>query len=270
MSKRPAFQFYPSDWRNDPGLRLCSCGARGLWADMLCLMHEGEPYGHLTVFGRPIEPQALARLVGESLASVKKWLKELSENDVYSTNDAGVIFSRRMVRDEDLRERRAAGGPAGAEHGKKGAQHGSKGGRPKREETPHANDERGETKPPLKPPPSSSSSSSSVSKHSTSAGLAREPALPADLQAVMDESGITGPPDFRVLKGWYDLGADLQQDILPTIRKVMARDQGTRPGSLKYFTDAIREKLAADQAEIERLRGISRRYEQPEASGFRV
>jgi hypothetical protein len=50
----------------------------------------------------------------------------------------------------------------------------------------------------------------------------------------------------------------------------MARDQGTRPGSLKYFTDAIREKLAADQAEIERLRGISRRYEQPEASGFRV
>jgi hypothetical protein len=138
------------------------------------------------------------------------------------------------------------------------------------EETPHANDERGETKPPLKPPPSSSSSSSSVSKHSTSAGLAREPALPADLQAVMDESGITGPPDFRVLKGWYDLGADLQQDILPTIRKVMARDQGTRPGSLKYFTDAIREKLAADQAEIERLRGISRRYEQPEASGFRV
>jgi hypothetical protein len=68
MSKRPAFQFYPSDWRNDPGLRLCSCGARGLWADMLCLMHEGEPYGHLTVFGRPIEPQALARLVGESLA----------------------------------------------------------------------------------------------------------------------------------------------------------------------------------------------------------
>jgi hypothetical protein len=64
MNKRPSFQFYPSDWRNDAGLRLCSISARGLWMDMMCLMHDGEPYGHLTVMGRPIVPEQIARLVG--------------------------------------------------------------------------------------------------------------------------------------------------------------------------------------------------------------
>ena len=30
--KRPAFQFYPSDWRKDMALQSCSVAARGLWA----------------------------------------------------------------------------------------------------------------------------------------------------------------------------------------------------------------------------------------------
>ena len=157
MTKRPAFQFYPSDWRTDPGLRLCSIAARGLWIEMLCLMHEGEPYGHLTVQGRQISSDMLARLVGEPPASVKKWLKELEENDVFSLSEEGVIFSRRMVRDEEVRERRAAGGEAGASHGKKGASHGVKGGRPRGKKPPSGDEERGVSK----PPPSSSSSSSS-------------------------------------------------------------------------------------------------------------
>jgi hypothetical protein len=165
VSKRPSFQFYPSDWRKESGLRLCSMAARGLWAEMLCLMHDGEPYGHLTYEGEPITPVDLARLVGDSVASVKRWLGELSAKKVYSTTDDGVIFSRRMVRDEDLRERRASGGAAGAEHGVKGAIHGNKGGRPPGGKTPQETPDNGEItgdkKPPLKPPPSSSSASSS-------------------------------------------------------------------------------------------------------------
>lgn len=155
--KRPAFQFYPGDWRTDPGLRLCSIGARGLWIEMMCLMHEGEPYGHLTVQGRVIEPQSLARLVSESVPAVKRWMAELRENEVFSTTDDGVIFSRRMVRDEGIREARAAGGKQGASHGHKGGSHGSKGGRPKKQETPQELNGRGV----ILPPPSSSSSSPS-------------------------------------------------------------------------------------------------------------
>lgn len=174
MTKRPAFQFYPSDWRNDPGLRLCSAGARGLWIDMLCLMHEGEPYGHLTVLGRAMSPEALAKLVGESASAVKRWVEELRENEVFSETGDGVIFSRRMVRDEGIRDARATGGAAGAEHGAKGAAHGRKGGRPRKVTGVLADVERGDEKPPLEPPPSSSSSSSDSDPNGSAAVAAHD------------------------------------------------------------------------------------------------
>lgn len=164
MSRRPAFQFYPADWRKESGLRLCSIGARGLWIEMMVLMHEGEPYGHLTMKGRPIDAAMLARLIGESPGTVKKFIKELEANEVFSRSEGGIIFSRRMVRDEEARERRAEGGKEGGKHGIKGALHGAKGGRPKTLETPLDDKTEGGKKTPLggeqKPPPSSSSSSS--------------------------------------------------------------------------------------------------------------
>lgn len=104
MSKRPSFQFYPADWRNDAALRMCSPGARGLWIDMLCVMHDGIPYGHLTSAGIPIAADELARIVGGSTKEVKRWLDELGKRQVYSVTDSGVIYSRRMVRDENERD----------------------------------------------------------------------------------------------------------------------------------------------------------------------
>lgn len=157
--KRPAFQFYPADWRNDAGLKLCSLSARGLWIEMICIMHAAEPYGHLCAAGRPLDTRDLSKLVGESERDVKKWLDELVRNNVCSSEE-GAIISRRMVRDESLRERRAAGGEAGSEFGHLGAEHGKKGGRPRKET--------GDKKPPLNPPPSSSSSSSSSSSNTPS------------------------------------------------------------------------------------------------------
>lgn len=153
--KRPSFQFYPADWRNDAGLKLCSLSARGLWIEMICIMHAAEPYGHLCAAGRPLDTRDLSKLVGESERDVKKWLDELIRNNVCSS-EGGAIVSRRMVRDESLRERRAAGGEAGSEFGHLGAEHGKKGGRPRKET--------GDKKPPFNPPPSSSSSSSSSEK----------------------------------------------------------------------------------------------------------
>jgi hypothetical protein len=140
-------------------LRQSSIGARGLWIEMMTLMHEGEPYGHLTVQGRPIDLPMLARLCGETPTILRKLLKELSENEVFSTTECGVIFSRRMVKDEAVRESRAAGGNAGKSYGSRGAEHGVKGGRPKNKITPLGDDERGVSD----PPPSSSSSTSSPS-----------------------------------------------------------------------------------------------------------
>lgn len=160
--KRPAFQFYPADWQSDSGLKLCSLAARGLWIEMICVMHASEPYGHLCAAGRPLDARDLAKLVGESERDVKRWLDELIRNNVCSVVE-GAFVSRRMVRDENLRERRASGGVGGSEFGALGAEHGRKGGRTRKE----TGDKKPPLKPPLptpiKPPPSSSSSSSSSS-----------------------------------------------------------------------------------------------------------
>jgi hypothetical protein len=111
--KRPSFQFYPSDWLRDTALRTCSTGARGLWIDMICFMHEGKPYGHLKVGDKVILPENLARMVGETLNVVEGWLLELKEAGVYDLTEDGVIYSRRMLRDETIRNARAQGGKLG-------------------------------------------------------------------------------------------------------------------------------------------------------------
>jgi len=113
MAKRPSFQFYPSDWLRDTALRSCSTGARGLWIDMICYMHEGNPYGHMKVGDKVILASNLARMVGETLDAVEGWLEELKEAGVYDLTSEGVIFSRRMIRDENLRQIRASGGKLG-------------------------------------------------------------------------------------------------------------------------------------------------------------
>lgn len=115
MARRPSFQFYPGDWLNDQQLRMVSVGARGLWIDMLCIMHqagEHDNYGRLMVGPKVILPNNLARLVGATLEETEGWLDELRQLEVFS-EDAEVIFSRRMIRDEEIRRKRAAGGKKG-------------------------------------------------------------------------------------------------------------------------------------------------------------
>ena len=109
-AKAPWMKWYPADWRQEPTLRLCSRAARCLWVDMLCLMHEGEPYGHLTVNNKPLSAKQLAAVLGDAEKDVAGWLAELDENAVLSRTDEGVIFSRRMVKDKAREERNRANG----------------------------------------------------------------------------------------------------------------------------------------------------------------
>jgi len=111
--KRPSFQFYPADWRKDSALQSCSISARGLWIEMTCIMHECEPYGYLAVNGKGFDAAQLSRLVGESAGVVKKLLGELENAGVFSRTSSGCIFSRRMVKDEHIRNTRALAGKMG-------------------------------------------------------------------------------------------------------------------------------------------------------------
>lgn len=114
--KRPSFQFYPGDWLRSTGLRSCSIAARGLWIEMLALMHEGEPYGHLKVGKKAIDEATLARMVGAGQDEITGLIGELETAQVFSRAANGTIYSRRMVRDENKRNLCASEGAKSLSH----------------------------------------------------------------------------------------------------------------------------------------------------------
>jgi hypothetical protein len=107
---RPWMKFYPSDWLGSSRLRRCSFAARGLAIELICHMHQGEPYGHLTVKGNA----AIAKLVGIiDCRTVARLLTELQQNHCISVAKTGEFFSPRMVRDYEKELKRQADGGKG-------------------------------------------------------------------------------------------------------------------------------------------------------------
>jgi hypothetical protein len=94
----PWMKFYTSDWRSDPRLKMCSPGARGMWIEMICLMHEATPYGHLLIHGQPPNEAQLASLTGIPSAELHDLVAELERFGVFSRTKEGVIYSRKLVR----------------------------------------------------------------------------------------------------------------------------------------------------------------------------
>jgi hypothetical protein len=111
--KLPAFQFYPADWRKDPGVQSLPYFERGIWFEILCLMHESEQRGKLILNGRPMPEEALSRLLGLDKQILTKTITTLLEYGVASRDGQGVLMNRRMVSDENLRKIRQESGKKG-------------------------------------------------------------------------------------------------------------------------------------------------------------
>lgn len=131
--KRPSFQFYPADWRNNAKLRRCSWAARGVWIELMGLMHDSDHYGVL---------QWPLKQIAQALGAPIKLLNELVESGVLYGVEKGesepfiyrpvsgrvqgeavelmpatagpVWFSPRMVRDEYVRTKRGENSRFGA------------------------------------------------------------------------------------------------------------------------------------------------------------
>jgi len=106
-------KFDPEDWNGDTQLRRCSLSARGLWAAFLEPMHKAIPYGHLLVNGVQPSYADLAFLASCKEREVKYGIEELVKNGVASVREDGVLFSRRMVRDGERRDRNRKNGRQG-------------------------------------------------------------------------------------------------------------------------------------------------------------
>ena len=122
---RPAFLLYVGDWLSDVKLRRCSPGARGVWMDVLCYMHDADEYGILRWPLREIvnatgAPLALLRELidkgvmpgcdkGECEPLVfvpKSGRKKGAPVTLVAPQQGPIWYSRRMVRDEYIRQRR--------------------------------------------------------------------------------------------------------------------------------------------------------------------
>jgi hypothetical protein len=96
------------------GVQSLSYHDRGVWWEILCLMHESERRGILILNGQAMSEDALARLLGLDKQNLTTTLTSLLTSGVASREqETGAIFSRRMVRDEKLRNIRSEAGKQG-------------------------------------------------------------------------------------------------------------------------------------------------------------
>lgn len=98
-NEKPYVKFHGRDWLGDPLLRMVKHDVRGVWIDLLCAMMESEPYGCLAVNGRPMTDDEAARLVGIDADAYRAYLAQIESAGIASRNDAGMLYSRRLVRD---------------------------------------------------------------------------------------------------------------------------------------------------------------------------
>lgn len=102
MSKAPAFQFYPGDWRRDTQVQMLSMFARGVWFEMLCCMWDAPERGKLV----GSYPQ-IGRLLGCTEQELRDAIVEINvtkTGDVTECNDLVTIINRRMYREESARK----------------------------------------------------------------------------------------------------------------------------------------------------------------------
>ncbi len=113
MPRHSWSKFFWSDWQRDSALHLCSLAARGLWMELLCQMDCSSERGFLVVAGRAASTAEIAKLIGAERRTVERLIRELERAGVFSRDERGAMFSRRMLRDQVAEERDHANGRKG-------------------------------------------------------------------------------------------------------------------------------------------------------------
>lgn len=112
--KMPAMQFYPADWRKDLAVQALGYFERGVWFEMLCLMHESSERGVLLLNGSPMPDEVTARLLGLDNQTFNQTLGKLLTYGVAKRRETdNAIYSKRMVSDEKLCQIRRDAGKLG-------------------------------------------------------------------------------------------------------------------------------------------------------------
>lgn len=234
-------KFYPADWRADAMLRLCSISARGLWCEMMCLMHEADPYGSLLVNGKRIDKKQLAGLAGISEKECSALLIELEGNGVFSRDPDGAIFSRRMRRDFEKAARDKANGKGGGNPKLKGGVNPPDNGEDKAQKPESRIDDAGD-----------------ASAREPSAGVSGKEAhdLAERLLTIAGHDPKFWPPGWcgapLTVKKWLDAGWQ-PEIIIAAVTAAASRKTGAPATTAQYFEKAIADEHARQAAPLPKV-----------------
>jgi uncharacterized phage protein (TIGR02220 family) len=108
MINRQGFTFYPEDWLDDAKLKHCSLTAKGMWIDLLCHMHRGDPYGYM-VFGNKVmsrfDIQKMLRVTNEEVFG--NAFQELFDKGILlQDKSTGAYYSKRMLQEHKKNKRK--------------------------------------------------------------------------------------------------------------------------------------------------------------------
>jgi hypothetical protein len=100
--KAPGFWFYTADFERD--VQILSLASQGLWIRMMCWMSDNEMHrGFLELpNGTPMLSGDIAAKVGRPNTSVQRCLDEMERLGIFSKDERGCVYSRRMARDTHI------------------------------------------------------------------------------------------------------------------------------------------------------------------------
>lgn len=259
QGKSPGFWYYPQDVERD--IQILTLGAQGLWLRMLGWMHFNQSHrGYLELAtGEPMNDEDIAARVGKSVEEVRRHLAEMRRIGLFSEDERGCIWNRRMVRDTEISRKRADAAKHRANESKRdengqfaGAKH-PIGGEQNTEHPPSKMPDKGGTKREQNTVPSDSVSSSpsdslltpehTTPKPKNMAQLLREDMGGVqfeELQSKMHEYGITGGhEDWSIARSmWNRREPDLRQRILDSlIERIQSGDNGYSASSPQKYIE---------------------------------
>lgn len=104
--KLPYLPLYTGDWKKDAKLSRCSTAARGVWIDLLCVMHDEDRSGELC--GTADELGILARCSASEVVQALTELQAKGAAEVTKErNGMWRVCNRRMCKDAEKRKRNA-------------------------------------------------------------------------------------------------------------------------------------------------------------------